>query len=194
MKRRHFIFSLTVFLFLPLATVTAGNRDSQWKQVEEAVAKGLPQTAIDLLKPIIEAALQEKAYPEAIKAIRQRIDQESRIEGNWYEQRVARWEAEIVKAPPAVVPVMRLILADCCRTCLYSKINEREWLLRQRGTAAGAQDESANQDLLQFWVKADEQFKQALAAEAELENALCGIRGRSGPELRNRRVPSGDAL
>ena len=89
---------------------------------------------------------------------------------------------------------MRLILADCCRTCLYSKINEREWLLRQRGTAAGAQDESANQDLLQFWVKADEQFKQALAAEAESRKRLCGIRGRSGPELRNRRVPSGDAL
>ena len=64
MKRRHFIFSLTVFLFLPLATVTAGNRDSQWKQVEEAVAKGLPQTAIDLLKPIIEAALQERPTPK----------------------------------------------------------------------------------------------------------------------------------
>jgi hypothetical protein len=163
MRRRSLLSSLTVFLLLPLATAMAANRDSQWKQVVEAVAKELPKTAIEQLQPIIEAALQEKAYPEALKAIRQKIDLESQIEGSSLEPRAARWEAEIAKAPPAIVPAMRLLLGDYYWTCYHWEVD------RQFRGRTDAQDEFASRDPLQFWAKADEQFEQALAAEAELK-------------------------
>jgi hypothetical protein len=49
-----------------------GTRDAEWKRVDDAVSKGLPQTAITNLEPIIAAALKEKAYAEAVKGIGKR--------------------------------------------------------------------------------------------------------------------------
>src|ERR1039457_6284 len=43
----------------------AGPRDAQWKEVEDAIKKGLPKTAITNLEPIIQGALKDKAYAEA---------------------------------------------------------------------------------------------------------------------------------
>ena len=64
---------LRVFAFLLLNTavlsVAAGPRDAEWKKVEEAIQKGLPKTAITNLEPIIQGALKDKAYAEAVKAI-----------------------------------------------------------------------------------------------------------------------------
>ncbi|MHC4508982.1 MAG: hypothetical protein ACYTAO_08485 [Planctomycetota bacterium] len=47
----------------------AGPRESLWSQVDEAIEKGLPQTAIAVLDQIIPGALQDQAYAEATKAI-----------------------------------------------------------------------------------------------------------------------------
>ena len=51
------------------SNTNAGPRDAQWKAVEEAIKKGLPKTAITNLEPIIQGALKDKAYAEAVKAI-----------------------------------------------------------------------------------------------------------------------------
>src|SRR6266496_2181910 len=50
----------------------AASRDSQWKEVDDAINKGLPKTAIEKLDPIIQGALKEKAWGEATKAITRR--------------------------------------------------------------------------------------------------------------------------
>jgi len=55
-----------------VAAVVAGTqppRGERWKKVDDAVNKGLPQTAIEELDPIIAAALKDRAYPEAVKAV-----------------------------------------------------------------------------------------------------------------------------
>jgi len=44
--------------------------EKQWKEVEAATAKGLPKTAIEKVEPILLAALQDKAYAEAIEGLR----------------------------------------------------------------------------------------------------------------------------
>jgi len=42
-------------------SLQASPRDAQWKQVEEAIRKGLPKTAITNLEPIIQSALKDRA-------------------------------------------------------------------------------------------------------------------------------------
>ncbi|MBM3983213.1 MAG: hypothetical protein FJ304_23670 [Planctomycetes bacterium] len=76
MKRSHRLSAAGLALVLVgtgVALVLTANaaqppRDEQWKKVEAAVNKGLPKTAIDHLNPIIDGAIKDKAYPEAIKA------------------------------------------------------------------------------------------------------------------------------
>ena len=72
-----------------VATVaTAGPRDDLWKQVNDAINKGLPQTAIEVLDQIIPGAVQDQAYAEATKAICLKIVQEGRIQGNKPEEMI----------------------------------------------------------------------------------------------------------
>ena len=60
---------LCVGLGVGLLVATAQiQRPEQWKKVDDAVKKGLPKTAIKELDPIIKSALDDKAYPEAVKA------------------------------------------------------------------------------------------------------------------------------
>ena len=51
--------------------------------------------AIERLEPIIEAALQDKAYGEAVKAIGRKIALEGNIQGNKPEEKITRMQAEI---------------------------------------------------------------------------------------------------
>ena len=73
MHRTLILLLAAVVFLLQGPQAIAGKWDPQWKQVDEAVNKGLPKTAIERLDPIIQGAMQEKAYPEAIKAIAKKI-------------------------------------------------------------------------------------------------------------------------
>ena len=73
MSPRQCVSVLAFLLVAFTCIVNAGPLDAQWKEVEEAVQKGLPKTAIEKLGPIIEGALADKAYAEAVKAIGKKI-------------------------------------------------------------------------------------------------------------------------
>ena len=90
----------------------AGPRDGLWKEVDEAVKKGLPKTAIEKLQPILKGALEDKKYAEAVKAIGKRIALEGHIQGNKPEERITRLRAEIDSSPAEMQPVLEAILAN----------------------------------------------------------------------------------
>ncbi|MCU0717908.1 MAG: hypothetical protein MUD03_17455, partial [Pirellula sp.] len=69
-----------------------------WNKVEDAIRKGLPKTAIEQLGPIIDAAIENKRYAEAVKGIAKRVVLETQIEGRLPEEGVRRMEAEIEKS------------------------------------------------------------------------------------------------
>ena len=108
--RKGICWSWLIFLSV---SVFAGPRDAQWKKVQEAIQKGLPQTAITNLEPIISGALKDKAYAEAVKAIGEKIALEGNIQGNKPEEKVVRLEAEMPKAPKKMAPVLTTLLAHC---------------------------------------------------------------------------------
>src|SRR5437016_6078331 len=85
-------------------------RTEQWKKVDEAVKKGLPKTAVQELQPIIEAAIKDKAYPEAILAVGKKIALEGTIQGNKPEERITRMREAIDKAPKEMHPAMNSLL------------------------------------------------------------------------------------
>ena len=83
------VVAVASLLFMSFSLL-AGTRDAQWQQVEEAIKKGLPKTAITNLESIIQGALKDKAYAEAVKAIGQKIALEGNIQGNKPEEKITR--------------------------------------------------------------------------------------------------------
>ena len=161
--------ALTVLLMLPMPVAAARNRDAQWKQVEEAISKQLPQTALERLKPIIQAALEEKAYPEALKAIQQKVNLQVQIAGNSPEERMALWDVEIAHAPRELMPIMHLIAAEAWHLQLFWKLEERESQRRERGGDTTQEEDIFDSDLSHAWREVDRHFQEALAADVELK-------------------------
>ncbi len=158
---RLILFLAAAFIFG--ASAWAGPRDAQWKSVEEAMNKGLPQTAITNLIEITSAALKEKAYPEAVKAIAHRIALEGNIQGNKPEERVLRLEAEIAKAPKEIAPVMQALLADW----YWQYFQQNKWRFMQRtATAQAPGKDFTTWDLPRLFAEIDKHFQAALAHPA----------------------------
>jgi hypothetical protein len=144
----------------------AGPRDAQWKQVEEAIKQGLPKTAITNLEPIIQGALKDRAYAEAVKAIGQKIALEGNIQGNKPEEKITRLEAEIAKAPKEMVPLMDTLLAEW----YWQYFQQNRWRFMQRtATAAQPGKDFTTWDLPRLFREIDHQFQKALAAEKVLQ-------------------------
>ena len=155
-----------VLLNIAALSVIAGPRDAQWKKVEEAIKQGLPKTAITNLEPIIQGAMKDKAYAEAVKAIGQRIALEGNIQGNKPEEKIVRLEAEIAKVPKEMVPVLDTLLADW----YWHYFQQNKWRFMQRtATAQQPGKDFTTWDLPRLFAEIDKQFQKALAAEKILK-------------------------
>ena len=168
MKRSHKLAGAALTCAAVALVVVAAQppRADRWKKVDEAVNKGLPKTAITELDPIIESALKDKAYPEAIKAIAKKISLEGTIEGNKPEEKITRMQAAIATAPAEMHPVMNAILAHW----YWHYFQQNRWRFTQR-TATGEAPGTDIQtwDLARIFAEIDKTFDKALANEKELE-------------------------
>ena len=86
--------------------LAASPNEADWKQVQDAMNKGLPKTAIEKLDPIIEKATRDNHYDEAIKAIAMKISLEGDIQGGKAEEKITRMREAIAKAPAEMQPAM----------------------------------------------------------------------------------------
>jgi hypothetical protein len=144
----------------------SGSREADWKKVDEAVQKGLPKTAIEALQPVIDGALKEKAYPEAIKAIGRKIALEGQIQGNKPEERLSRLADEIAKAPKEMLPVLTAIQANW----YWNYFQQNRWRFMQRtATAAAPGKDITTWDLPRIYAEIDKQFTQAMSHAGELK-------------------------
>ena len=139
----------------------AATRDAEWKQVDDAIQKGLPKTAIEALQPIILEALKEKAYGEAVKAISRKIVLEGNIQGNKPEEKIIRMEAEIAKAAPEMKPLLETILANWYWHYFQ---NNRCRFMQRTATAQASGQDFTTWDLPRLFAEIDKHFQAALAA------------------------------
>jgi alpha-2-macroglobulin-like protein/alpha-2-macroglobulin family protein/MG2 domain-containing protein len=160
------------FLFVLINfSLLGGTRDAQWKRVEDAIKQGLPKTAITNLEPIITAAIKDKAYAEAVKAIGKKIALEGNIQGNKPEEKITRLEAEIAKAPKEMVPVFDTLLAHW----YWQYFQQNRWRFMQRTTTAEPPGKDFNTwDLPRLFSEIDKEFQKALGAEAVLKATPIG--------------------
>ncbi|PYJ62538.1 MAG: hypothetical protein DME24_03570 [Verrucomicrobia bacterium] len=152
--------SFLIIVAFNTAVVLAAPRDAQWKEVDEAIQKGLPKTAIEKLDPIIQGALKDNAWGEATKAIARKIVLEGNIQGNKAEEKITRLEAEIAKAPKEIVPLLDTILANWYWH--YFQQNRWRFVQRTQTTQAPGKD-FTTWDLPRLFAEIDKQFQKTLA-------------------------------
>src|SRR3954469_11110655 len=155
-------YFLSLFFCLGITALTgrAASRQTEWQKVDDAVSKGLPKTAIEQLEPIIKAALAEKAYGEATKAIARKIVLEGNIQGNKPEEKITRMQAEIANAPAQMVPLLDTILANW----YWHYFQNNRWRFVQRtATAQAPGNDFTTWDLPRLFEEIDRQFTRALS-------------------------------
>ena len=141
-------------------------RAEQWKKADEAVNKGLPKTAVQFLEPIIEGAVMDKAYPEAIRAIGKKIALEGTIQGNKPEERITRMREAIDKAPKEMRPVMHALLAHW----YWHYYQQNRWRFLQRTqTAEAPGPDFTTWPLPRLFAEIGKHFALALADEKTLK-------------------------
>ena len=110
--------------------------------------------------------MQDKAYPEAIKAIGRKIALEGIIQGNKPEEKITRLEAEIAKAPAEMKPVMEAILANW----YWQYFQHNRWRFMNRtATAAPPGKDFTTWDLPRLFAEIDKHYAKALSAGATLK-------------------------
>ncbi|MBM4027267.1 MAG: hypothetical protein FJ280_17955, partial [Planctomycetes bacterium] len=166
MKKTQIVAAL-ILLFIGASVSLAGPRDALWSQVQEAINRGLPQTAIKLLEEIIPGALADGAWAEATKAICLKIGQEGKIQGGKAEEMIVRLEAEMVAAPEPMQPVMEAILGHW----YWRYFQQNRWRFLQRTqTAEAPGTDITTWDLATILAEIDRHFTLA----------LCGIPAPGG--------------
>jgi len=159
----HALVLLVVLLMKP--SLHAASRDAQWKRVDEAIEKGLPQTAVKELTPIIQGALADRAWAEAVKAIVRRIALDGEAQAGKPGENIRRLDAEISGAPAEIKPILQTILAHW----YWQYFRKNRWRFMQRTATAEAPGEDFETwDLPRLFAEIDRRFTIALSAETEL--------------------------
>jgi len=159
------IAAIVSILFFTSSIGMAAAQKNAWAEVDEAVKKGRPKTAIELLEPIIESALERKAYPEAVRGIARRIKLEGDIQGHKAEEKIVRLEKELAAAPPQMHPIMETVLGHW----YWQYFQQNRWRFMQRTqTAEPPGDDILTWDLARILAEIDEHFTIALSARETL--------------------------
>ncbi|MEM6912191.1 MAG: alpha-2-macroglobulin family protein [Verrucomicrobiota bacterium] len=149
---------------LPLLAV-AGPRDQAWEAIDQALADDLPQTALQKLAPLSKAALAEKAWGEAAKAIALRHRLEGEIEGGLAAM-IRGLDGERTGLPSQVQPLLSTLSAKW----LFRYYQENRWRILDRSpTAEPPGDDFETWDLVTMLGEIDQRFQEALSQPLPLQ-------------------------
>jgi hypothetical protein len=152
---------LAIGVFSCMTCAAAGGRDAAWAGVREAQKQGLPKTAVERIGPIIEDALKDGAYAEAVKAIALKIVFESDVQGGKPEERIRRMLAAIPAAPAQIHPAMQTLLAHW----YWQYYQQNRWrILNRTRKGEPPSDDFTTWDLPRLFAEIDRWFAKALAA------------------------------
>lgn len=147
-------------------TMGQQSREEMWKKVTAAEKQGLPQTALSALEPIVQAALRDKDYPEAIRALVKKYHLIGTIEGDKAEEKIVRLQAELGQMPAEMRPMLHAVLAHW----YWQYYQQNRWrYLERTATAVSPGEDIRTWDLPRIYAEIDKHFEAALQAEAELQ-------------------------
>jgi hypothetical protein len=164
--RKVQILTVIILLFIGTSVCLAAARNALWAQVQDAINKGLPQTAIKLLDEIIPGAMADQAWAEATKGICLKIAQNGIIQGGKAEEMIVQLQAEIAAAPEPMKPVMEAVLGHW----YWQYFQQNRWRFLQRTqTAEPPGADITTWDLATILAEIDRHFTLALVAEQTLK-------------------------
>lgn len=147
------------FPFLATQDPPAGDRATMWKKVDDAVNQGLPKSALEALEPILQQALSEKDYPEAVRAIAKRSILKSQIEGGDPLIAIKQLKQELETAPDALRQPLQAILGHW----YWTYFQQNRWRFANRSqTASPPSEDIATWDLKRLFDEIDRAFAAAL--------------------------------
>ncbi len=160
-------------LLLPLlfvaSSLPAAPREAEWARVNELLKGENPGSALDALQPIEAAALAEKSWPEAAKAMLLRVETVWELEEDDAPAgKITRLEQELGNAPAELQPVLLMLTAQA-----YAEyVDDHRWeIMRRTRTAGGTGTDITTWDLPRLLAETDARFQKALAAAAALKQA-----------------------
>ena len=148
-----------------------GPRSPAWQRVQRALDEGKPKTALESLAGIEQAAMQEKAWAEAARAIATRILAETGDRPGDDPERVLLLAGSLAKAAPETRGALEAILANW--TWGYFQMNR--WRYQQRtsgGSPADDPSKLAEWDLPTIVAEIRRRFAAAVGAAGSPERAL----------------------
>ena len=113
--------------------VPVGPRADAWKKVQTALDEGKPKSALEAVTGVERAAIADRAWAEAARAIATRVLAETGDRPGDDPERVIRLAAEMAKAPAETQPVLEAIRANWT----WGYYQENQWRYRER-TRGGA--------------------------------------------------------
>ncbi len=166
--RFTFPHPILVFAMIFTTAAFAGPRDKRWDDVQRHMEKGLPQSAIEVVKTIEAEAAAEKAWAEAAKALCYRVALEAEIQGSRPEEKIVRLEPELAKAPAELLPVLQTVQAHW----YWDYFDQNRWRIMDRTQTAGSSgDDIATWDLRRIYAEIDGRFQKALEHPEPLQSA-----------------------
>ncbi|MCC6232024.1 MAG: hypothetical protein IT580_05240, partial [Verrucomicrobiales bacterium] len=159
--------ALFVLLLMSLSGFAASPRDAQWAEVRAALDQGLPQTALERLKPILASAVAAQSWGEVARVIAQRVTLEAQIQGGLPEERVLRYQAALPEAPEPVRPLVQALLAHS----YWAYFEQNKWRVRNRtASEEPPSDDFRTWDVRRLFAAIDASFSAALAQPEALRS------------------------
>jgi len=147
------------------------DRPSLWRQIDQAGKDKLPKTQMKLLDAVYQSAVADKSYPEAVRALCQKITVEASINQPAAPFAIKKLIQQAEEVPQELKPITNAILANW----FYKYFRQNRWRFAQRSqTAATVSDDFETWDLRRILQEIDGAFTIALAGEAELKKIPVG--------------------
>ncbi len=127
---RTFIVSFVAIVCCVAAIAQPGKMDyqAQWKKIDELKGKRLSQSVLEEAQKVYRAALDEKEYGQAIKAIICRMDYQGRVQENTATSLLDSLKQDAVRLPQPARSIVYSLMADVYKSyCL-----QNQWKIKQQ--------------------------------------------------------------
>jgi hypothetical protein len=140
--------------------------DPRWSKVNEAKQKGLPQTALKELEPILSETAARKLWPEHLRALLEKVSLQGYVQGGRPEEKILSLEAVATNLPTEVQPIVDTILARY----YWQYYSMNRWKFMQRtSTEQTPGNDFTTWDLPRLFGRIDSLFARALRSKEPLQ-------------------------
>lgn len=137
-----------------------------WKEVKDAIAQGLPKTAIEQLDTIYKTAIEGQKYPEAIRALATQQNLKAQIDGSGPVSFIHRFAENLESVPEQMRPVLHVLQGHA----YWSYFQENRYRFAQRTTGGSTtSNDITTWDLKRIFGEIAKHYSAALAAEDTLK-------------------------